>query len=157
MPLEVYLNVAIGGVLTGLVYGLMALGLLAFVLALVHLAYLPVLLGAVGAVIVASRAALRPENTLHRQITAVLLHCNGHRRRVANERLDHLRPAAGNHLLRRPCATRHIHAAGALPRGIHGLLMGRGGLLGVDEGLRKIGLIFRGKRPFALIRRFLAL
>ena len=27
MPLDVYLNVAVGGVLTGLVYGLMALGL----------------------------------------------------------------------------------------------------------------------------------
>ena len=27
MPFDVYLNVAIGGVLTGLVYGLMALGL----------------------------------------------------------------------------------------------------------------------------------
>lgn len=27
MPFEVYLNVAVGGVLTGLVYGLMALGL----------------------------------------------------------------------------------------------------------------------------------
>jgi hypothetical protein len=27
VPLEVYLNVAVGGALTGLVYGLMALGL----------------------------------------------------------------------------------------------------------------------------------
>ncbi len=27
MPIDVYLNVAVGGVLTGLVYGLMALGL----------------------------------------------------------------------------------------------------------------------------------